>query len=347
MKIWKLFGIFHLFLYFCSHIDGFVVEKRLEYVDIAKGFGILLVVCSHSDALDFMWLMMGMFVPIFYFCSGFTYVKKGSFMETTNKRFIRLFVPYLFFNFLMLLIFQHFSLRELVGIVYSRYCLYPLDYTPNVKFLTSGNYPMWFLTSMIVTYYLFCLIIYCERYKNLFIMVYAGMIVVLMYCPILLPWSLDTAPLTALIMYAGMETRRRGLMKMNVWLVLCLSFFYIGLAFFGGDINISVKMYGNSIVVYFVLAIIGSFVVLWGSQLLERTLVGRFFSILGKHSLTIFCIEMVFIVWAKDIFLLLFPRYGVNYLTGLFEIIVSLLGGILVSIFLHKSRLLSRIAYAS
>ena len=35
------------------------VQNRLEYVDIAKGIGIVLVVCSHSDALGLMWLMMG------------------------------------------------------------------------------------------------------------------------------------------------------------------------------------------------------------------------------------------------------------------------------------------------
>lgn len=323
------------------------MDKRLEYVDIAKGIGIVLVVCSHSDALDLMWLMMGMFVPIFFFCSGFTYVKKGTFKETTNKRFIKLFVPYLFFNFLMLLLFLHFSLRELIGIVYSRYCLYPLDFIPNVKFLTSGNYPMWFLTSMIVSNYLFCLMVFFEQYKKMLIMVYVGMVSVLMYCPILLPWSLDTAPLTALIMYAGMETRRRGLMRMNFWPVLCLSILYIGLAFLGGDINISVRMYGNSVVVYSVLAVIGSFIVLWGSQLLEGTLVGRCFNMLGKHSLTIFCIEMAFIAWAKDLYLWLFPGNEVNYLTGLFEIIVSLLGGILVSVLFHKSRIISRIVYAS
>lgn len=41
------------------------MKERLEHVDIAKGIGIVLVVCSHSDALPLMWLMMGMFVPIF------------------------------------------------------------------------------------------------------------------------------------------------------------------------------------------------------------------------------------------------------------------------------------------
>lgn len=323
------------------------MKERLEYVDIAKGIGIVLVVCSHSDALPLMWLMMGMFVPIFFFCSGYTCSMKGTFRSSMARRFKKLIVPYLFFNAVMLLVFRHFSVRELVGIAYSRYCLYPLDVSPNVKFLTSGNYPMWFLTSMIVSYFLFYLITYHERYKNLLILGYGLMAFVLTLCPILLPWSLDTAPLTALVMYAGMETRRRGLIGMNGWLVLLLTLLYLGLHCVSGDLNLSVRMYGTSVALYFVLAILGSFIVLWGSKYLEGTVVGKCFLTLGKHSLTIFCIEMAFIVWAKEMWQWLLPGYELNELAGLFEILVALLGGWLVSVLIHRSKFLSRIAYAA
>lgn len=323
------------------------MSDRIEYVDIAKGFGIILVVCSHSDALDLMWMMMGMFVPIFYFCSGFTYSRRGTYMMSLRKKFTKLIVPYLFFNVVMLIVFGHFSMRELIGIIYSRYSLYPLDVTPNLKFLTSGNYPMWFLTSMYITFVFFCIIMYYDRYKYIVILIYAFLTVVFMACPILLPWSIDTAPLTALIMYAGMETRRRGLMALKVWHILFLLSLYVSFQLVGGNINLSVRMYGNSVAIYFLLAICGSFIVLWCSRFLQGSLVGKIFVILGKHSLTIFCIEMAFIVWAKDIYKYLFPSYGVNYLTGIFEIVFALIGGLAVSVVIHKSRILSRIAYAS
>lgn len=272
---------------------------------------------------------------------------KESFRTSMARRFKKLIIPYLFFNAVMLLVFWHFSVRELVGIVYSRYCLYPLDVSPNVKFLTSGNYPMWFLTSMIVSYFLFYLITYNERYKYILILGYGVLTVVMTLCPILLPWSLDTAPLTDLVMYAGMETRRRVLIGMNGWMVLLLSLLYIGLHCVSGDLNLSVRMYGTSVALYFVLAILGSFIVLWGSKYLEGTVVGKCFLTLGKHSLTIFCIEMAFIVWTKELYHWAFPEYEVNYLTGLFEILVALFGGWLVSVLIHKSKFLSRISYAS
>ena len=323
------------------------MKERLEYVDIAKGIGIVLVVCSHSDALDLMWLMMGMFVPIFYFCSGYTYVKKGTLIESVKKRYRKLFVPYIFFNVVMLFVFGHFSIRELVGIIYSRYSLYPLDVSPNLKFLTSGNYPMWFLTSMIVTYILFCFIVYFERYKYTIILGLALLTIVMTMCPILLPWSLDTAPLTAMIMYIGMEIRRRGLMSMSHWKVLLLSLLYVGLQCIGGDINLSVRMYGNSVAIYFVLAVLGSFILLWASKYLEGTLLGKCFFTLGHHSLTIFCIEMAFIVWAKSLYQWLFPQSELNYFAGLFEIVLALFGGWKVSVMLHKNKCISSIAYGS
>ena len=139
--------------------------NRLEYVDIAKGMGLVLVVCSHSDALDLMWLMMDMCIPIFFFCSGYTFKMKGTLESSMIKKARKLLVPYVFFNLMMFFAFCHFSLRELVGIIYSRYSLYPLDVTPNIKFFTSGNYPMWYLTSMVVSYFLFYLLVYYEKYS--------------------------------------------------------------------------------------------------------------------------------------------------------------------------------------
>lgn len=323
------------------------MKERLDYVDIAKGIGLILVVCSHSDAFGLMWYMMDMCIPIFFFCSGYTYKTKGTFKEAMTKKLRKLLVPYLFFNLVMFCVFCHFSFRELVGILYSRYSLYPLDVTPNVKFFTSGNYPMWYLTSMIVSYFLFYFLVYYEKYKHILMLVYALLILCFMNSPILLPWSIDTAPLTAMLIYVGMKIRKHGFITMNFYQVLILVLLYIGLRSVGGELNISVREYGTSVAIYFLLAIIAPFVILWVSRYLEGTFVGKCLLTLGMHSLTIFCIEIAFIVLAKDIFRLLFPGVELGYMAGIFEIVLTLLGGLLVSILFHKSKFLSRIVYAS
>lgn len=321
------------------------MNKRLDYVDIAKGIGLILVLCSHSDAFDLMWMMMDMCIPIFFFCSGYTFKMKGTFKESMIKKLRKLLIPYLFFNFVMFCAFCHFSSREIVGVLYSRYSLYPLDVSPNVKFFTSGNYPMWYLTSMIVSYFLFYLIVYYEKYKHAIILVYAILIVCFMKCPILLPWSIDTAPLTALLIYAGMKARKHDLISIDFYQILFLVLLYIGLRCVGGELNISVRVYGSSVAIYFLLAVIAPFVVLWGSRYLEGTFVGKCFLILGQHSLTIFCIEIAFIVLAKDIYMWMSPDAELGYLAGLFEIALALAGGLVVSILLHKNKFLRRVLF--
>ncbi len=321
---------------------GFVVVKRLEYVDIAKGVGIILVVCSHSDALDLMWLMMGMFVPIFYFCSGYTYSMKGTLKECMEKRLRKLFVPYLFYSILMFIVFGHFSLREVIGVFYSRYCLYPLNVSPNIKFMTSGNYPMWFLTSMIVSYFFFCLIVYHERIRYWLFFCYFAITIVLTKCPILLPWSIDTSFLTALLMYVGMLVRKKNLIFADLWQVGLVAIAYIGLQIIGGEINLSVRMYGTSVIIYFILGCFGSFVVLWGARQMERTILGNVFLSLGRHSMTIFCIQIFFVYWAKNMFHYFFPQVNAPYYAGIFEVIIALFGGWMISILIHRSRFLDR-----
>ncbi len=321
------------------------MDKRLDYVDIAKGIGLILVLCSHSDAFDLMWMMMDMCIPIFFFCSGYTFKMKGTFKESIIKKLRKLLIPYLFFNFVMFCAFCHFSWREIVGVVYSRYSLYPLDVSPNIKFFTSGNYPMWYLTSMIVSYFLFYLIVFYEKYKHTIIFVYAILIVCFMKCPILLPWSIDTAPLTALLIYAGMKVRKHDLISIDSYQILFLVLLYVGLRCVGGELNISVRVYGTSVAIYFLLAVIAPFVVLWGSRYLEGTFVGKCFLTLGQHSLTIFCIEIAFIVLAKDICMWMSPDAELGYLAGLFEIALALAGGLVVSILLHKNKFLRRVLF--
>ena len=206
---------------------------------------------------------------------------------------------------------------------------------------------MWFMTSMIVSYFLFYILVYYEKYKHALMCLYALFTVSLMNSPILLPWSIDTAPLTAMLIYAGMKFRKHEYISMDLYQVLFLVLLYIGLRYVGGELNISVREYGTSIAIYFLLAIIASIVVLWGAKILEGTFFGRCFFTLGKHSLTIFSIEIAFIVLAKDMYRWIFPGRELGYMAGILEIFLTLLGGLLVSILIHKSRFLSRVVDGS
>lgn len=120
------------------------VKKRLEYIDIAKGLGIMLVILSHTELWSeafcrfFRHTTTIFFMPLFFLLSGLFYKPIN-----IRKRTIRLIKPFLFFYTLT------FGLH-----------LYPVlfkgqqfDYNDAFGFLLGRsiewNGPLWFLISLI------------------------------------------------------------------------------------------------------------------------------------------------------------------------------------------------------
>lgn len=270
-------------------------NSRLPYIDVAKGLGILLVICSHVYPPLMSWASP-CFVPIFYVLSGFT----TTHVVSIKSKFTRLIIPYLLFSVLLVVGHRHFTLTSLTGIAYSRYCLYPLSTEDNIIFLDSCNQPLWFLTSMFLS---FVLLSIAQRVGRLWFVVPFFLLLTfcLTFLPILLPWSIDTVFLTALFIMAGIELRRRNIMgKMNVEHKFGITFVYAILTYFCGTVNLSVRDYGTSLFLYLPAALLGSVMLMIISEYMSR--VGIFVVIqkLGQHSLPIFCIHVAFInVWDK------------------------------------------------
>lgn len=77
-----------------------VVEKRVEYVDIAKGIGIILVVMGHNDfALISPFahkLIYSFHMPMFFLMSGMFFKPDLPFWNFLQNRFRKLLKPFLF-----------------------------------------------------------------------------------------------------------------------------------------------------------------------------------------------------------------------------------------------------------
>lgn len=317
-------------------------KQRLLFIDIAKGIGIVLVVCSHTQAHDLMIWSTGFFVPIFYFCSGYmaTYFSTcDSITLKMKKRAKKLLIPYMFFNLLLLLYYHRWSLLGLYGIIYSRYSFFPLGYDNNLELFIWGNYPMWFITSLLVSYFLFYILI-THKNKNLIIFIYLCLTCILSQLPILLPWSIDTAFLSSLIMYGGSVANIHNFISWRKYEILICILIYSLLLYVAGDINFSVREYGTSFIIYYIIAIMGSICVIWSSKRIERTWIGQLLAIVGKHSLTIFCIEGLFIREASIAYCKMTNADEVGILGGIFGVIVALFGGTIISVILHKNNFL-------
>jgi fucose 4-O-acetylase-like acetyltransferase len=79
--------------------------KRIEYIDIARGIGILLVVLGHNDfgyVSPFGYKLIYSFhMPLFFFLSGYFLVTSIPFTDFVKKRFNSLLKPYFFMIFLI------------------------------------------------------------------------------------------------------------------------------------------------------------------------------------------------------------------------------------------------------
>ncbi len=76
------------------------MPKRIEYLDIARGIGILLVVLGHNDfaALSpfFHQVIYSFHIPLFFFLSGYFINTAVSFFDYSKKRFHAVLKPYWF-----------------------------------------------------------------------------------------------------------------------------------------------------------------------------------------------------------------------------------------------------------
>ena len=331
------------------------MKERLDYIDITKGLGIILVVLSHTVCEELMFYTSAFFVPVFFFCAGYTCSKKNvSLKDNFVRHAVKLFKPYLFFNLLLILYFHDFSLRAILGICYSRYCLYPFGTGSDIcRLFVIGNYPIWFLTCMIVAYLLYDIIMYHPRYRYYTISLYLVITAAMESLPILLPWSLDTAFLMALVMYAGTAFRQYFpdcfAQKTPAPVALLAVVVYLLLLPLCHDINISVRMYGPSMIVYFFAAVTGSVLLVSLSRFIQGSFIGRGLQSVGRHSLTIFCIEIPFIILGKQLAGNMLdntlPEQYTLVATAIIQTIIAIAGGYLLSLLLHRNKQIEKIIF--
>ena len=280
-----------------SKLPNYLKEDvhRLEFIDIAKGIGIFLVISSHVYGYFMSWALP-FYIPLFFVTSGYCTIRPIK----LRTKFKKLIIPYFFFSFLILSIKHSFYIIDLIGVIYSRWCVYTLNSDNNIFLLRSGNGPLWFLTSMYVS----CLLLYVFQKHSkpiLLIILYFSTAILLSFLPILLPWSIDTAFLMVIFICFGIYLREKELLnKLNIIWLCCMITLYIILCFFCGNINLSVRIYGHSILLLLPTALLGSTLLLKISIFLERTLIGHLFSMVGHHSLSIFCLQIPFIeLWEQ------------------------------------------------
>lgn len=202
------------------------MSKRIEYLDIAKGIGILLVVLGHNDfeviSVFIQRLIYSFHMPLFFFLSGYFINTSVPFLDFFKKRFNALLKPFFFTIFLIY--FTSVSFEKMS---------FNTAITRTVKSLYgSGHYldwvQLWFLPHLfVVSLYAFLFIVLVSKLRNRWITWGILLAILAIAIPLLnvfypfplsilgkdyelygLPFSLDLVLVTGFFFILGHEVRQ-------------------------------------------------------------------------------------------------------------------------------------------
>lgn len=265
------------------------MSRRIEYLDIARGIGILLVVLGHNDfesvSSFFHQVIYSFHIPLFFFLSGYFINTSIPFLEYFKRRFHSVLKPYLFTIFLIYFTsvsFEKMGFQTAIGrIIKSLYGTgYYIDWVA-----------LWFLPHLfVVSLYAFLFITVVSNLRKRWItwgILLATLVVSLFFLRVFypfsiavfgkdyelygLPFSLDLVLLSGFFFLLGNEVRQTAPEKgFDNFLLLIVA--GIGLIvlnyFFPYKVDIAVRVY-DSLIVNTAEAILGILFVLALSRQIE------------------------------------------------------------------------------
>ena len=269
-----------------------MATKRIDYIDLAKGLCILLVVFHHMASYynwDYpLWTTLQSFrMPLYYFLSGLFFKEYGGGVDFFKRKTNKLLIPFLFFYLL--------SSIPLTIVVQHR------DYIDALIAFSNGwdfeNGRIWFLLSLfeinLIFYFLFILFKNCQWL--LFLSVFTIGILGLMISPYEIKYRcfLDSSFTALPFFYLGYVLHRKTNFldkKLKIWQDFIFIIFSISfLMFFSSKQDFGQNVYSNYYLVY-PCGIIGIFMVFVVSKRLSSL---PFVSYIGRYSIIVLCTHMV------------------------------------------------------
>lgn len=301
--------------------------NRIEWVDIAKGLGIILVVLGHTSSPEILIKFIFAFhMPLFFFLSGYLHIKNKypNFKKLVSSKSRSLLIPYMYFSIILysfwLIAGRHLSGDEntpvwkpFIGIFYS---IGEKDWMVHAS-------PLWFLSCLFMTE---CIFYILTKYSVKFIVIFTICLSLVGYfysllIPIRLPWSLDVA-LTGVVFYSvGFLFRQYFVIRLGKFLlpILLLSTFIISQLNESIDLN-TLKF--NNYFYFYMAAFTGILSIIIIAQIISNS---KTLSFLGRNSIMILALHLLTFSFLKGIMVFVF-NIDIKILEG------SLIWGILFTL---------------
>ena len=270
-------------------------KKRVQYIDIARGIAIILMVIGHTiDQGVKRNIIFSFHMPLFIIISGFFY-KDKPFKKTIKDIFLKLILPYIICTLLVNIVkcndihyLGNQILEWLKQIVFSYSYIGKLKFTENV----SGLGALWFFPLLALVRLIFIAIKKISENDNIKLCAFCMLISYVGYIlginKYFLPFSLDIAMLCLIFYCFGYILSKNDLLEKllsnNIAILIMLTIWVIGIKF--NWIEIAIRRYPNG--AYSIMtAICGTMVILKISQLIEKyfKVLGNVLAWYGKNSM--------------------------------------------------------------
>ena len=139
-------------------MSGRIEQKsRINYYDIAKGIGIILVVLAHGEGV-FMGHIYQFHMPLFFLISGLLYSNKSSVKDFVKRKFYSLYIPFVFWNLFFHLFISIYTSADIKSVIIKSFrIIFTLD--KDGQFLGAT----WFLGALFVISVLYKILDYFLR----------------------------------------------------------------------------------------------------------------------------------------------------------------------------------------
>ena len=203
-------------------------SKRLDYLDVAKGIGILLVILGHCQLGrigEVHSLIYSFHMPLFFFVSGVCFSNKYDFTSLATKRFRQMILPTIYFSVISTVLVEGLDLHVKWW-----------DWNKHFPFA------LWFLPVLYFAELLAWVI--CNKIFNKFYLVFS--LFILMLAPHLLekwsvelPYSLAAIPIATFFYVIGYHLKKYVFkIDKHLWMLTALLAIFTAIAVRYGHVSI-------------------------------------------------------------------------------------------------------------
>ena len=282
-----------------------IKNKRIEWVDVLKGFAIILVLLTHSGFPGVFAIELSPFmVQIFFLLSGYVFsIKKyQTFKSFIYAKFKSLIIPLISFSCIIYVFNFTFKCLILNSIGIDEIVKQIIGTILQIRGSSDYRTPLWFISCLVSSEILMYFIIKISEDDNkkiLLTILLSSVIgyLSLKFIKIDIPWSIDLAFTMTTFLGIGYLIKKNKdyfekfiqVKYLFIFIILNLIFTFLNFKYLGTNVN----LYGNQIgnyILYYISAISGIFMCIIFFRLIKTI---KCLIYIGQNSLIYYCLHMI------------------------------------------------------